>query len=286
MSHPQYPQTPTPSGAVKYEESAEISVVSVSDKIPNFWPDNPRLWFLQVEAILGPQKTSDLNKYYMIVGKLSKDVVQQIADILANPPETGKFDTLKKRLLQIYEESETRQVQKLVSEMELGEQKPSQLLRRMKELATDKIKDETLKILWKGHLPSAVQAVLTVTSTKDLEEMAIIADKIMETNQSAQVNEVARGDTKSTIKFDIATIMAEIAKINLKINEMDRGRQRYRGRSGRRDFSRSRTRSRPRRTSENADWLCSYHWKYGQRARKCVEPCNWKNKNSPPKSEN
>ncbi|KAJ8704300.1 hypothetical protein PYW08_013024 [Mythimna loreyi] len=118
-------QQSTPAAMVpKTEEStAIISTLSVASKIPEFWPENPRLWFYQVEAILTPQKTSEANKYFMIVAKLSKDVIQQVADIVASPPESNKYETLKNRLLQIYEESETRQIQKLISEIELGDQK-------------------------------------------------------------------------------------------------------------------------------------------------------------------
>ncbi|XP_075990207.1 uncharacterized protein LOC142985849 [Anticarsia gemmatalis] len=140
---------------------------------------------------------------YNALTKLGRDAIQQVADIVASPPETSKYDTLKKRLLQIYEESETKQVRKLITEIELGDQKPSQLLRRMKELTRGRIEDETLKILWQGHLPSSVQAVLTVTSTSNLEELAVIADKIMDTHQPVQDNEVASGKAQSSNSFEL-----------------------------------------------------------------------------------
>lgn len=87
---------------------------------------------------------SDEARYNLVVTKLGKDAVQQVSDILLKPPEVKKFDTWKEGLLKIYEESEMRQFQKLLSEMELREQKPSQLLRRMRDLARDKMPDETL----------------------------------------------------------------------------------------------------------------------------------------------
>ncbi|KAJ2937749.1 hypothetical protein O0L34_g19144 [Tuta absoluta] len=36
--------------------------------------------------------------------------------------------------------------------------------------------------------------------------------------------------------------------------------------------------SRPRRTPESADWLCRYHSKFRDAARRCEAPCNWVNK--------
>ncbi|XP_041983281.1 uncharacterized protein LOC121736264 [Aricia agestis] len=266
------------------KEDTELATISIGSRIPEFWKDNPRLWFYQVEAILAPQKTSDANKYFMCVAKLNKDAIQQVADILANPPQQNKYEALKNRLLQIYEESEARQVKKLISEIELGDQKPSQLLRRMKELARGKIEDETLKILWQGHLPSSVQAVLAVTSTSNLEELAGIADKIMDTHQPCNIGEVASGQQQpSSTSFEVAAIIAEIAKMNLKINQLEAQRDGVRSRSRSRskptgNYARERTQSRPRRAPGSPGWLCTYHWKYRGRAFRCEPPCSWENK--------
>ncbi|KAF9808403.1 hypothetical protein SFRURICE_008456 [Spodoptera frugiperda] len=141
---------------------------------------------------------------------------------------------------------------------------------------------------WKtATLPIAVEFSTYVTSAKDLEELSAIADKVMETNQpTTQISEVARSCADQPTNLEIATIMAEIAKINLKIQEMDRGRSRYRSRSGYRNCSRSQSRSRPRRTPESPDWLCSYHHRYRKRARKCVPPCNWKTASPSPTTGN
>lgn len=44
------------SGATCTVNVPDISSVSIASKIPDFWPENPRLWFRQVKAILTPQK--------------------------------------------------------------------------------------------------------------------------------------------------------------------------------------------------------------------------------------
>ncbi|XP_052741889.1 uncharacterized protein LOC128198818 [Bicyclus anynana] len=126
------------------QPEVSVSGVSVSARIPEFWTDLPRHWFIQAEAVLHPQKMSDEAKFQFVISKLGKDVIQQVTDILVKQPENGKYDTLKTRLLDIYEESENRKVQKLISEMELGDQKPSQLLRKMQELASGKVQMKPL----------------------------------------------------------------------------------------------------------------------------------------------
>lgn len=260
-------------------DSMELATVTVSSRIPQFWCDQPRLWFVQCEAVLGPQKISDEARYNLVVTKLDKEVVQQVSDLLLKPPETKKFEALKTRLLAIYEESEMRQFQKLLSEMELGDQKPSQLLRRMKDLARDKIPDETLRIMWQSHLPSSVRAVLAVSEVKDLDNLAAIADKVMETSKPVQISEVQVAPCTST-SLDQSFILAEIAKLSLKVREMERGRNRFRNLSNRRNRwpsrSESRGRNMIRRTPDSPNWLCYYHHKFRNRAMKCVEPCAWK----------
>ncbi|XP_022836513.1 uncharacterized protein LOC111363877 [Spodoptera litura] len=201
MSNPTAQQSKMTTSSTILNEAVELATVTISSRIPEFWCDQPRLWFVQCEAILGPQKLSDEARFNLVVAKLGKDVIQQVSDILLKPPENKKFETLKARLLVAYEESENRQFQKLLSEMQLGDQKPSQLLRRMKDLARGKIPDETLIIMWQGHLPSAVRAVLAVSEMKDLEKLAAVADKIMETTRPLNdIAEIQATTSKSKVK--------------------------------------------------------------------------------------
>ncbi|XP_035451636.2 uncharacterized protein LOC118277079 [Spodoptera frugiperda] len=281
--HPVSVPTQPPS-AVKTEVSSgeeNLASVTVSSRIPEFWVDKPRLWFVQFEATVFSQKLSDAAKQNLVVTKLSKNAIEQVSDLLLNPPADNKYTSLKDRLLQVFEESEARQFQKLLGEMELGSQKPSQLLRRMRDLARKKIPDETLKIMWSGHLPASVRAVLAVTEVSDLENLAIVADKIMETTRPIDVAEVA--STSSTWQSDvvsqIATLTQEIRNMSWRSRESQRGRQQARTQSQ----NRGRSKSRESRSRNNPDWLCFYHFRYGKKAAKCIDPCNWEKKS---KSEN
>lgn len=267
--------------------STAIDAVALSSRLAEFWTDQPRVWFIRTEAIITPQRLSDEAKFDLVISKLSKEVIAQVTDILVNPPTTDKYNFLKNRLLTIYEESQNRQIEKLISELELGEQKPSQLLRRMRELATNKFPDDTLRVLWQNRLPSQVRVVLAVSEGKDLESLAAIADKVAEVTQPAHVAELTPQPQQS---FDAAPILAEIAKINSKLRSlhpfrsrpMTRGRGFWRNSSNR---SRSRTPSgrwatstspsRNRKQSENR--LCFYHNRFRENAHKCTKPCAWKN---------
>lgn len=260
--------------APKKEEDTGVAQITVSSRIPEFWEDQPMTWFIQAEAVLYPQKLADVNKYHLLITKLGKGAIQQVTDILRNPPETNKYDTLKARLLAIYEESENRQIQKLMGEMDLGDQKPSQLLRRMQELARDKFSDQALCVMWQNHLPLSVRAVLAVSNANDATVLASIADKVMEVSHpGTSISAVSATSRAST------SVVDEIAKINVRLANMERSRSTFRGRGRGRGRGRSQSRHRsstPRRTPDSADWLCVYHFKYKNRAHRCVEPCAWK----------
>ncbi|XP_046976455.1 uncharacterized protein LOC124542561 [Vanessa cardui] len=278
MSIPDAQQSKCATHSASQNDAVELASVTVSSRIPDFQHDQPRLWFVQCDAILRPQKLSDDTKFNLIVTKLSKDVIQQVSDILLSPPETNKFETLKTRLLAVYEESETSKFQKLISGMDLGDQNPSQLLRRMRDLARGKIPDDTLLIMWQGHLPASVRAVLAVSEVKDLEKLAAMADKVMETSSPANISAIQTPGSR-----DDSFILAEIAKLSLRIREMEsRSRQRNLSNSmQKRRRSVSRERNTIRRKPESADWLCYYHHRFHSRAKKCIEPCSWKkDKNS------
>ncbi|XP_049886850.1 uncharacterized protein LOC126381422 [Pectinophora gossypiella] len=198
--------------------AGDVAQITVSSRIPDFWQDSPRMWFIQAEAVLYNQRLSDAAKFQLVIAKLGKQVITQVTDILLNPPESNEYEALKARLLNIYEESKSRQI--LIGEIDLGDQKPSQLLRRMQDLARGKVSDDTLNILWQNHLPPSVRAVLAVSDTKDVNTLATIADKVMES--ITPVNIAAVGSSTPGCTSDAVSIIAEIAKINLRLNSMEK----------------------------------------------------------------
>ncbi|XP_049886913.1 uncharacterized protein LOC126381472 [Pectinophora gossypiella] len=115
--------------------------------------------------------------------------------------------------------------------MELGDQRPSQLLRRMRELARDKVPDDTLKLLWQPHLPASVRAILAVTPSKDLDALATVADKVMESTGLAHIAEIKSttpSETSTAGQGDGNQILGELAKISVRLEKLERGRPKQR----------------------------------------------------------
>ncbi|XP_048000548.1 uncharacterized protein LOC125237483 [Leguminivora glycinivorella] len=223
----------------------------------------------------------------MVVSKLPKDVILRLADFLTNPPATNRYQELKAKLLKMLEDSKNRQVEKVLGEMDLGDQKPSQLLAKMRNLAKDSFPDATLRIMWQNHLPTAVRAVLVASRESDLDTLANIADDVSEATRIPNVAAAAvpqsqahRAAANTSGTADTAVILAEIAKLSVRMMDLERARPRGRsyGRRGRggRSASRPRSTSRHRNQAERRpDWLCYYHFRFGPAATKCRQPCAW-----------
>lgn len=254
-----------------------LFTVSVGARIAEFWVDQPRAWFVHAESTINQQKTSDEAKYNIVLSKLGKDTITQITSLIMSPPATNKYETLKSKLIEIYEESENRQIQKLISEMELGEQKPSQLLRKMQDLARNKVPDKTLRVLWQGHLPATVRTVLAVVKDDDFKNLSEIADQTWESQKSGTVNEVAAAQPSTSSSSEMAMVVAEIARLSVQIADMQRSRSQFRGRS-RGSRGRWRSRSRSSATPSSPNWLCKFHYRFREKSTRCEAPCNWDKK--------
>lgn len=260
------------------KDEVHVAAVSLASRIPDFWVDMPEVWFARVNAILAPQKLSDEIKFDLILSKLSKETISELTEIILDPPDTEKCKALKIKLLALYEDTNNARIKKLLRDIELGDQKPSQLLRKMKDLAKKNFPDETLRILWEERLPAQVRAVLAVTVTKDLNELAAVADKVLEAARPVQIAEIAQQQPQqgTSGNADTVTIMAEIAKLNARFDNLVRARPRSRSTQRGRPNT-----PRPSPSRKREDWLCFYHFRYREQARKCLQPCAWNGRTTP-----
>lgn len=256
----------------------EVSTISLQARIPHFWRENPRLWFAQFEAVVAPYKTSDENKYNLVIPALDRTDIEQISDIIISPPSSGKYTALKRRLISVYQESEHRQIQKLLGGLELGEQKPTQLLRRMRELGGSAFPDETLKVIWMNQIPVQIRAVLSVNTESSLDGLAAMADKMMEHSEDSSIAVLTATMPSTSVNNAQYEVLAkQLEKLTLEIAELRVRQEDGRSRNYRRPF-RSRSRSRSRALSRNrkpgdSDWQCRYHYRFGDKARRCESPC-------------
>mgnify|MGYP006956422324 CR=1 FL=1 len=265
---------------------------SVSIKLPPFWRGDPQIWFAQAEAQFSTRQiTQEPTKYAHVISVLQPEIAQEIRDILLNPPATTPYTILKEQLILRTTASEQRRVQMLLTEEELGDRKPSQLLRRMEQLVGEQTIDKgILKQLFLQRLPPNVRLILASTSdTLALSDLAELADRIIEVHIPT-VGVVSQGVTATPGAAPIAAPAAaaampasfydtdlreEVRKLTKAVRDLQMQAERDR-RNYRRSRSKSPQRSRgvsPNNTTPASD-LCWYHERWGNKATRCRPPCS------------
>jgi hypothetical protein len=257
------------------EDPATVCKVTV--RAPPFWPEEPALWFAQMEAQFDLSGiTADATKFNHIIGQLEHKYAVEVKDIISNPPAVNKYDKIKSELVSRLSVSKEQRFLQLLRHEELGDRKPSQFLRHLRTLAGEQIPEDFLKTVWSSRLPSNLQALIASQTKASLDELAISADRVHDiVPQSLHVHAMKSGEHVTEIS-EMARHMVELTKevASLKAqygNQAHGSRFSSRGR-GQAPFvnaHRERSASRLRDTS-----ICWYHNRFGDRATRCTRPCS------------
>lgn len=252
------------------EEQSRENVAAAKIKMQSFFNNDPELWFVLLEAQFETRGIKmDKTKYYSVINHISQPVAERVKDILRNPPLLNKYTMIKLRLIKDFADSETSKLKKLLSQLSLGDEKPSNLLHKMKTLAADHVGDEVVKQLWIERLPKLHQAVLAA-SGDELDQLGEMADRIHETSS-----------TTSLCAVDNPTNTSNKNPIIERLEVIEKRLGRLEGRSRDKTPNRSRSMSRPsnRDGSDKKSYdMCWYHHKFGSNATKCDKPCKYQTK--------
>ncbi|GFX21961.1 uncharacterized protein TNCV_2428681 [Trichonephila clavipes] len=160
--------------------SETVEVARIALRLPPFWKSNVRLWIAQCDhAFTFSGISSDDTKYSALVANLDSETLSYVSDIVLSPPNSDKYHTLLQRLITQFSDSETQKIKKLLTDLQLGDEKPSHLLRKRKELSNGQLQDDFLQSLLLQRMPPHIQTVLSASS-EPLDKLAIIADKVSE----------------------------------------------------------------------------------------------------------
>lgn len=249
-----------------------VDVNRVSVKIPPLWRKNIKIWQMQVEAQFSNSNiVQEKTKFNHILAALDSDVAEMISDFLYQPQSAQPYTDLMHRLQMEFEESDGRKVNKLLTELDLGDRKPSHLLREMKVLAGTQVQTDFLRTMFLQRLPNNVRAILA-TSSDSLDNIAAMADKIMELSTSSfSTQAVVSTPTPPHDNDRISKLEAQVAQLCSSINSFK---------------PRNRSSSRSRQQDATGSELCWYHIRYGNKARKCTSPCNFTQKSEQKSNSN
>ena len=250
-------------------DSGSVSLLTHhSLRIPQFWPHKIVLWFRLLEAQFASARiTSDETKFNITIANLGEKYIEQVEDVVINPPVTEQYEHLKREVIKRLTESDGTRVRKLLESEEIGDRTPSQFFRDLKKLATPSVPDEFILTLWKNRLPPNTQRVLAATTDSNITVLTEMADRIHEIRpEQGRLPAVHMEPANS----ELAEIREQLKKLQDQIAAMSVKPQR-------RPFTRSGQRSRSR--SREKGGLCWYHANYKMRAAKCVAPCSWNSGN-------
>ncbi|KAM8702111.1 hypothetical protein ACLKA7_017676 [Drosophila subpalustris] len=236
---------------------------SLAVKVPPFWAERPEIWFAQIESqfcIAGI--TADKTKFHTVLASIESCVISQITDAILNPPAVDMYGNLKRNIIERFCESEQKKIQKLLSDIDLGDRRPTQLLNELRGLAKDRINEDFLKSFWMQRLPPHAQAILQA-SNDDLSGMAKLADKILEVEGLAHMN-------VASVAVPAGSTSLPAHSLHEIVTRLDSLEKRIRSRS------RSQSRSLANRDQISSPSECWYHSKFGSKATKCMPPCSYK----------
>lgn len=254
-------------------------IFKVSMRTPPFWPEEPEIWFAQVEgqfAISGI--TNDTTKFHHIIGQLDQQFSKEVKDIIICPPATDKYEKLKTELIKRLSASNEKKVHQLLMHEELGDRKPSQFMRHLRGLAGPQVPNDFLKTIWTSRLPGNIQTVLAAQPNASLEVLADLADRIHDivpsVPQVAYTSHNQAGTSNDALVKEIASLRKQLNTLTTK-NQQQQSHPR--GRKQQRD--RSRTPTTRSQSNYRKFPQCWYHYKFGEEAKKCIRPCDYKSEN-------
>jgi hypothetical protein len=237
-------------------------VAAVSVKLPEFWLDDPEMWFAQAEAHFRRAGiTVSSTKYdYVLVqlpakARTSVREIVRAADTLDDP-----YEQVKTKLTASYTKSRWRLVFELFDHPDLGDRRPSELMDALLALLSpNEIPGDLFMGQFLKRLPAEMRTQLALEDFKNPAQLAATADSLWDAKGGLQAAVSAVGRPVSPGRRDASSP----------------SRQRVRQRSPDRPRDRRRATPGPSSRAEQDGRLCYYHDRWGRRAHKCEAGCSW-----------
>lgn len=278
------------------EEPPAPAISRLAVRLPPFWPNNPALWFAQVEAsFLCSGVTADTTKFALVVSQLDHRYAAEVEDIITAPPAADAYTRLKNELIRRMSESQEERVRQVLTQEDIGDRKPSQYLRHLRsKVDAHTVPDTLLRTLWSSRLPPQVKAIVASQTEMSLDAVADLADRIQDAIVPASCTNAAV-TCSSTMKQgmpDYENLLSKIESLSQQMNENllnkvdaltkqmsgllteHNSKERFRRRS------RSRSSSNRSPSSSKQAGMCWYHQRFGEQAHKCNLPCTYLQQNN------
>jgi len=214
--------------------------------------------------------------------------------------EPNPYTAAKQILLNQYNDSEDKRLNKLFDDTPVANQSQSELLDLIRRRAGSSVSDKAIRQLWWSKIKGEIKPYLTACSEMPLKQLAEHADTVKSlldkasasptiaatsTQEQVRQNIVSNTDQSALIVSALQSLQKEIAALRATGYRSPSPRRSRRGRSVSSDRSpsphyrkhqnehRYRNRSNSRKRVEYYDDECWYHYTFGSRATRCKPKC-------------
>lgn len=245
---------------------------------------NVELYFISLEYWFEASSvTSDKKKFNAVMAQIPLNDLGTIQTEIGTVPAEDKYLHVKPIIIEHFSDSQQKRFREAISEVQLGDSKPSQLYQKMKRLASDSLTETALIDLWAARLPEMAHAAVIQMKESSIRDRLVAADALVESlrlrtigdqniRQVSHRQAAPAATQNQSVKFD-ATEENLFEKLSRQISEIERKMAANFDQRGR---SKSRERGGRDRSKSNGDHSnCWYHWKFGTNAKHCRKPCNF-----------
>jgi hypothetical protein len=229
----------------------------------------PALWFLQVECLFHVKQITDqFQKYCHVVGSLPHESLRQVVDIVEEPPAETPYVAIKQRLMVAHQLTSFQRAEKLFAMPPLGNRKPSDLMAAMLEICPrGEEKTDLFACLFLQRLPREIRILLADADHKDPKLLAEKADQLWG-HHSIETGGI------SVVQEDDGLVAAMRSDHGGGRGRGGRGNN-HRGRGASGGGRAALMESDVSKEARLAAGLCLRHWRYGDQAHVCEQPCAW-----------
>jgi hypothetical protein len=226
-------------------------------RLPRFWANSPAAWFRTAEAQFALRRVSDpLEKYYLVLDALSEANIDLVRHIVEDEPDSTSFERIREGLVAAHILTDYQRIDRLVAMEPLSGRKPSELLADMNKLkpADDK---QFFAYFFLNRLPREVRILLSQEPVSDMRALAAKADALMALHVPHQ-HEVAAVAPQDSDDGTVAAAAKGGGKKSAPQKKKKHRRQRSQSPN-----------------DERRSPLCWLHIRFGDKARRCEQPCAW-----------
>lgn len=259
--------------------------------LPAMEDGNVESYFMSLDFWFAASGVSDDNrKYNTVMAQVPTKKLMELRSVIDALPNLNRYAYIKRCLIEHFADSQQRRLQRVLSDMPLGDWKPSKLFHEMSRTANGTLSEAVLLDLWATRLPSHAQAAVAASQGTAAERMRI-ADAVTESmsmRTTSNVDLVAASAGSAGPSCATSNLWPGLDAIRNEVAVMFReftDRSRQTDRSNNRSGNRNRSQSRKRRDSIDEFEHCWYHRRFGSKAQSCLKPCSYKKPSSSTSSQ-